>query len=113
MHVQIVRFQLKDMSVKEYADITDELAPEFSKVPGLESKIWIADEPTGTYGGAYCWNNRDAMEAFTKTELFESVINHPNLTNITSNDFSVMDSPTKVTRGELLAGTVHFGDSPF
>ena len=112
MYVQIVRFQLKNMSEKEYAAISDELAPEFAKVPGLDSKIWLADASTGTFGGVYCWSNRAAMEEFAKTELFNAVVTHPNLTNITSKDFAVLDSPTRVTRGELV-GAIPFANSPF
>ncbi len=104
MHVQIVRFQLKDMSEKEYAAISVELAPAFAEVPGLDSKIWLADASTGTFGGVYCWSDRAAMEEFAKSELFNAVVTHPNLTNITSTDFTVMDSPTRVTLGTLVAG---------
>ncbi len=49
----------------------------------------------------YVWRDRQAMEDFTKTELFDSVENHPALTNITSRDFGVLEGPTKVTRGSI------------
>ena len=103
MHVQIVSFQLRGMSEGEYAGISSELALAFAKVPGLDSKIWLADASTGTFGGVYLWSDRAAMEDFAKTDLFNSVVTHPNLTNITSTDFAVMDAPTKITRGFLVA----------
>ena len=99
MHVQIVLFQLKGVSEEEYAALCSDLAPAFASVPGLVSKVWLADSSKGTFGGVYFWKDRDAMEAFAKTELFKSVVTHPNLTNITSTDYAAMEAPTKITRG--------------
>ena len=99
MHVQIVRFHLEDMTEAEYAKTCDELAPAFAAVPGLESKVWLADASTGTYGGVYLWRDRAAMESYAKSDLCEAVMNHPNLADISSIDFAVMAAPTRVTRG--------------
>jgi heme-degrading monooxygenase HmoA len=99
MHVQIINFQLQDLSEEEYAGITNQIAPAFAEVPGLLSKVWLADSSTGTFGGVYYWSDRDAMEEFARTDLFNTVATHPNLRNITSTDFAVMDEPTKITRG--------------
>jgi heme-degrading monooxygenase HmoA len=103
MHVQVINFQLKDLSETDYEGLCNEIAPAFADVPGLVSKLWLADSTAGTYGGVYVWKDRDAMEAFTKTELFNAVATHPNLTNITSVDFVVMEEPTKVTGGLLVS----------
>ena len=99
MHVQIINFKLKDLSEEEYFGIAKEIAPAYAKVQGLLSKVWIANSTTGVFGGVYFWNNRKAMEEFAETELFKKVATHPNLTNIISTDFAVMDGPTKTTRG--------------
>jgi len=101
MHVQILNFQLKGLSEPEYADLCEQIAPSFAAVPGLVSKVWLANSDTGTYGGVYLWHDRQAMLDFAETELFDSVASHPNLTNITSTDFSVLEHPTAVTRGLL------------
>ncbi len=99
MHVQIINFRLKELSEEEYRGIANEIAPAFADVPGLLSKVWIANSSTGTYGGVYFWSDRDAMEEFARTDLFNTVATHPNLADITSTDFTVMDEPTKITRG--------------
>lgn len=99
MYIQIVNFQLKDLNEEQYSGIANEIAPAFADVPGLISKVWLANSGTGIYGGVYFWSDREAMEKFAKTELFNTVATHPNLANITSTDFAVMDEPTKVTRG--------------
>jgi hypothetical protein len=101
MHVQIINFRLKDVSEADYKKLCDELAPEYAAVPGLVSKVWLADSAAGSYGGVYLWSDRQAMEDFAKTELFNSVATHPNLADIKSTDFAVLEAPTAVTRGLL------------
>lgn len=99
MHIQIINFRLKGVSEADYSALCDELAPAFAEVPGLVRKVWLANSETGVYGGVYVWRDRQAMEDYAKTELFNSVATHPNLANITSTDFGVLDGPTAVTRG--------------
>jgi len=103
MHVQIINFQLKDLSEEDYTKLCNDLASTFADIPGLVSKVWLADSSTGTFGGVYFWRDQKAMEEFAKTELFNSVATHPNLTNISSKDFAVMEGPTRVTRGHLVS----------
>lgn len=99
MHVQIINFHLEDTDEQGYSEIANDVAPAFADIPGLLSKVWLANSNTGTYGGVYFWSDRGAMEEFAKTELFNTVATHPNLTNITSTDFAVMEEPTRLTRG--------------
>jgi len=101
MHVQIINFRLKDVSEADYAGLCDNLAPNYAAVPGLVRKIWLANSDTGTYGGVYVWESKQAMEDFAKTELFNSVATHPNLDGITSTDFDVLPGPTQVTNGSI------------
>ena len=101
MYIQIINFQLSGATEEEYTALCDGLAPTFADVPGLVRKVWLANTDTGTYGGVYVWRDREAMEDFTKTELFESVEKHPALTNITSTEFGVLEGPTQVTRGSI------------
>ncbi len=99
MHIQIINFNLKDISEEEYRNLCDQLAPTFADLPGLVSKAWLTDPASNTYGGVYVWRDREAMVDFTKTELFNAVATHPNLANITSKDFAVLEEPSRVTRG--------------
>lgn len=105
MHIQIIQFNLKEMSQEDYEKLCDQLAPSAAGLPGLISKVWLANPAANAYGGVYTWQDRQAMENFTKTELFKGVATHPKLANITSMDFSVMEGPTAVTRG-LVTATV-------
>ncbi len=47
----------------------------------------------------YTWEDRASCESFKKSELFKTVITHPNLANISSREFSVLEAPTRATRG--------------
>lgn len=99
MHVQIVNFQLQGIDESGFRAMCDELAPAFAALPGLIAKVWLADAASGTYGGVYTWENKEAYEAFTRSDLFNAVATNPNFTNITSHDFAILDGPTAVTRG--------------
>ena len=97
MHVQIVDFQLKDISEEQYRALCDELAPNWSELPGLLAKVWLANGPSGTYGGVYLWESRQAFETYKASELFRAVAAHTHLKGVTSRDFAVLEDPTQVT----------------
>ena len=97
MHIQIVNLKLRDLSDSDYRTACDGFAPVFADVPGLISKVWLADETTNTYGGVYTWTDRAAMDAFASSDLFRSIVASPNFVDITSRDFSVIEGPTRVT----------------
>jgi quinol monooxygenase YgiN len=99
MHIQIINFHLKGLSEADFRAECDELAPAFAEVPGLVSKVWLANRVANTYGGVYVWASRDAMEEYSKSELFTAVATNPNLADITSADFEVLEEPSRVTRG--------------
>ena len=63
MQVQIINFNLNGIDEAGYRALCDELAPVFGAMPGLLSKVWLADAETNTYGGVYLWEDRAAMEA--------------------------------------------------
>ena len=103
MHIQIVSFQLNDIDDQQYRQECDECAPAFAEIPGLISKVWLADRPTNTYGGVYTWRDRLAMQDFVDGELFRSVGTDPHISNLTSRDFDVLEEPTRVTHGLAIA----------
>lgn len=99
MHIQIVNFNLKNLSREGYETMCKELAPAFIAVPGLISKTWLSDPDSNTYGGVYFWRDRAAMLAFAKSKLFNAVASHPILANLSSRDFETLEEPGKTTRG--------------
>jgi len=97
--VQVINYNVSGMSEQEYEQTCDNLAESFAAIPGLLAKFWLSDRSNNTFGGVYLWGNRSAMESFTQSELFNAVATHPNLENISSKVFDVLDKPTRVTRG--------------
>ena len=102
MHIQVVTFQLNDIDEQQYRQDCDACAPALAEIPGLISKVWLADPSTNTYGGVYTWRDRQAMQDFLDGELFQSFGTDPHIRNLTSRDFDVLEAPTEVTHGLAL-----------
>lgn len=101
MIIQVVNFNLKGMSDADYQAACDGLAPELARVPGLISKVWLADEATNTYGGVYTWVDQQALDAFAQSEFFQAFATNPSFANITSRVFGILESPSRITRASL------------
>jgi hypothetical protein len=99
VQIVIVNFSLDGLSEEEFAGSCDELAPVFASVPGLASKIWLADRVEGVFGGVYTFESAKAVDDFLESDLFAGVGATPGLVNISVRRFGVLDGPTRVTRG--------------
>ncbi len=44
-------FNLNGITETDYAAGCDQIAPAFAAVPGLVTKVWLADSDAGVYGG--------------------------------------------------------------
>jgi quinol monooxygenase YgiN len=99
MYIQIVNFNLSNITLVEFEKFCRELAPQFAALPGLISKVWLADPASNTFGGVYTWQDRAAYESYTRSELFRGVASHPNLSKVASRGFDVLEEPTRQTRG--------------
>ena len=100
MHIQFVSLDIVGISQDEWSKVAEEFAPAFADVPGLVSKVWLVDPETNSCcGGIYTWRDRQAMEDYATSDLFKAVVAHPNLANIKASDYTVMETPTRITRG--------------
>lgn len=99
MHMLIITFQLDGMTVQEFHELCDQIAPTWADIPGLVSKVWLENPEINTYGGIYTWQSRQAMEQFLNSDLFDAVATNPNFTNASVQDYGVIAAPTQVTRG--------------
>ena len=97
MHILIINFNLNDITHAEYETVCAEVAPEFAAIPGLVSKMWLANEATNTYGGVYLFENEQAMHEYQASELFKSVAGNPAFVNASATPFEMMAGPSKVT----------------
>jgi hypothetical protein len=103
MHIQIVNFNLKDMTDAGFRSMANEAAPAFASVPGLLGKIWLADAGKNTYGGVYIWQDAAAMQAYLASDLGKGVMGTPNFANLTSSDFEILSAPTDGSGGPVAA----------
>jgi hypothetical protein len=103
MHVQIVNFQLSGIDDAGFRQMCDTLAPIFGSMPGLTAKYWLADPASNTYGGVYLWESPAAMAAYVNGDVWAMVKANPNLTNITSKDFDIIEGPTRISHGLIAA----------
>ena len=101
MIIQVVNFNLKDLSDADYRSACDGLAPELARVPGLLSKVWLADEAANTYGGVYTWVDRSAMEAYLRSDIFAGVAANPNFAHVRSSIFGILEGPSQITRASI------------
>ena len=70
MHIQIITFQLNDLSLEAFEAHVETVAPAFALLPGLDAKYWLCDAEHNSYGGVYLWRDRAAMAAYRETGLF-------------------------------------------
>src|SRR5690242_1806382 len=103
MYILIVNFNLKGISHEEYQAHCSHLAPVYNSMPGFISKVWLADPQSNTYGGVYTWQSQEALEAYKQSDIFQKLLVHPNLVNVTAHEFGVLEGPTQVTHGLALA----------
>jgi len=100
MQAQLITYHLSDISQAEYLkQMVEPDAPVLAKVPGLMSKVWLADEDKNAFGGFYLWENRAAMEAFMHSDLVKAVVSRPFVKGVSSVDFEVNESASRITRG--------------
>ncbi len=99
MHVQIINFNLKGIDEGDYLKQVEAIAPAFVNLPGLVSKTWLSNPKTNTYGGVYLWRDREAMENYATTDIYQGMLANPHFDNVTVEDFAVLAHPTSITRG--------------
>jgi hypothetical protein len=99
MFVQVVTFHLKDLPEDAYRQACEQVAPVIAEIPGLVSKVFLANATTNSYGGVYTWRDSSAMEAFKASDIFQGLVGNPNLIGLRSEEFGVFEEATRVARG--------------
>jgi len=101
MHTIIVTFTLTDMTDDRYREVCAELAPAFAELPGLLTKVWLADPPARAYGGVYLFVDRGSADAFLGSALFRTVGSYPHFTGLALRRFEVDETATRRTQPGL------------
>ena len=103
MHLLIVNFLLAGVSDAEYRQQVKSIAPMFAQIPGLVSKIWLADPTTNKYGGVYIFADASSREDYLGSEIISSMRANPSFTNLTTREFETIEAATAITGGPLAA----------
>lgn len=100
MHAVIVTFRTREMPQDAFRELADEVAPAFSDIPGLVTKIWLdtPDADTPDRGGVYLFERKEDADAYLVSDLFRSgVAENPHFTEVRAQSVDVLDGPTRVT----------------
>jgi hypothetical protein len=99
MYVQVVTFHLDGLTREQFTGACNQLAPLIADVPGLVAKTFIGNAETNTYGGVHVWRDRESMDVYRSSELWKTIEGHPAFVGTTSQEFEVLEEPSRVTRG--------------
>lgn len=97
MEILIVTFQLHNLTEAEYAAHCAKVAPHFATLPGLFSKIWLADQETNTYGGVYLWESRADLDRYLVSDTFRAIGANPHFVNVHVRSFGSLAEANAVT----------------
>jgi hypothetical protein len=101
--IQVIQFRLAALSEAEYRAHAERLAPLFSNMPGLLSKVWLANADTNTYGGVYTWRDHASLEQYRASEIYARLVANPGLADFSDREFAILPEPTRVSAPGLLA----------
>ena len=99
MYLQVVTYALGGIQESDYLDISNELAPSFSNLPGLQAKIWLDDPDRARYGALYFWDDKESMERFLRSDLFEGT--NVEFADVESEGFAILENLTAQTQPVL------------
>ena len=102
MHILIITFQLNGLSVESYERLCSEVAPMFASLPGLMSKVWLADPEANTFGGMYLWESREAMQHYLESPVFQGMGTNAHFENVSVRSFRSLNEATAMTAGPLI-----------
>ena len=102
MYALLTTFWLRGMTAEEYGEMAERYAPSFAEIPGLLSKLWLANDESGTYGGVYLFRDHDALEDFLHSPLWRTVLGNPHLADVQAETFGIQETPTRISAPNLV-----------
>lgn len=102
MYALLTTFWLRGMTAEEYGEMAERYAPSFAEIPGLQSKLWLANDESGTYGGVYLFRDLESLETFLDSPLWRTVLGNPHLADVQAETFAVQDAPTRISAPRLV-----------
>jgi hypothetical protein len=106
MYARIVTFHLDGPSSDQYHAHAVAIAESFNDWPGLRAKVWLADEADGRFGGFYLFDSAADADQSRSAPEFLSLQKLPVFTDLTIEEFEILDEPTAITGGGLAPSRV-------
>lgn len=102
MFVQTITFRLDGISPAEFASINNQVATQYGGVPGLVSKIFLADpDDDHAYGGVYLWRTRADADRYLREGLAQVLVADPRFVDVEARTLAVLPGPTALTGGPV------------
>lgn len=95
--IQVIQFRLAGLSEADYRAHAERMAPVFSTMPGLLSKVWLANADTNTYGGVYTWRGHSSLEQYRASRIYAQLVSDPRLVDVSDREFAILPEPTGIT----------------
>jgi hypothetical protein len=98
--VLTVKYELSEMSLEAHAQLGSDVVGNFSsgKINGLISKTFIGNLEKGVFGGVYYFIDQARLDAYLTSELWKSIVAHPNLINFKIERYAIADI-SKISNG--------------
>ena len=91
MHLLIVRYNLKEMTLEEHFELGVNVATNFTpkKIEGFIGKSFIGNTDTGVFGGVYHFKSKKSISNYLSSDFWQGIEDHPNLVNFTKEIYGV------------------------
>lgn len=99
-HILQLNFKLT-VPVDQYEHAIDHAAHAIAGVPGLRWKIWIVNAAEQEAGGLYCFESRDAADAYLNGPIVANLKGAPFARDVSIKHFDYLDAATTLTRGPV------------
>lgn len=97
MYLRIVTFGLAAGGAAEYREQAAGIAGAFTSWPGLQGKIWLADERRNRFGGVYLFASKEDADRSRSTPLHAGLTGNPGFSDLVIEEFDTLAAPTAVT----------------
>lgn len=96
MYVQIIEFDVHGLTRAEYEEFCVLAVPAIAEVPGVLGKLFLADPDSSRCAGIYTFTDREAAEAYVRSDLFHRAITtNPAIANVRTRGSGLLERPTR------------------
>jgi Putative mono-oxygenase ydhR len=99
-HLLQLNFKLS-IPVEQYEHATEHAAQAIANVAGLRWKIWIVNAAEHEAGGLYCFESREAADAYLNGPIVANLKGAPFASEVSVKRFDYLEGHTALTRGPV------------